>query len=100
MRLDAVNDLSKEWASDILTSEETSVCELDTIVFGLSYCKVILEEMAESDNHEKKLDEKNQTCPTLLTLSILANGITTLDDLEANPLVLVSDIFKVPFNGR
>ena len=54
----------------------------------------------ESDNHEKKLNEKKHTCPTLLTLSILANGITTLDDLEANPLVLVSDIFKAPFNGR
>ena len=32
--------------------------------------------------------------------SLLANGIATLDNLEANPLVLVSGIFKAPFNGR
>ena len=99
MPSDAVNDLSKDWASDILTGEEPSVCEIATIVFGLSSYKIRLEEMVESDDHEKKLDEKTQTCLTLLMSYLLANGITTLDDLEANPLVLVSGISRYPSMG-
>ena len=31
--------------------------------------------------------------------SLLTNGLTLLVDLEATPLVLVSGIHKVPFNG-
>ena len=56
--------------------------------------------MVDGADREKNLYEKTQTCPTILTLSLLANDITTLDYLEATPLVLVSGIFKVPLNGR
>ena len=56
--------------------------------------------MGEDDHLGKNIEQKTQTCFTPLTLSLLANRIATLDDLEANPLVLVSGIFKVPFNGH
>ena len=47
----------------------------------------------------KNLSQMKQTCISLLTSSLLTNGISTLGDLEATPLVLVSGIFKVLFNG-
>ena len=36
---------------------------------------------------------------SLLTLSLLTNGLASLSDLEATPLELVSGIHKIPFCG-
>ena len=36
---------------------------------------------------------------SLLTSSLLANGLASLSDIEATPLELVSGIHKVPFCG-
>ena len=47
----------------------------------------------------KNISQMKQTCISLLTSSLLTNGIAALDGLESTPLVLVSGIFKVPFNG-
>ena len=47
----------------------------------------------------KNLDEKKHFFLSLLTSSLLTNGIATLDELEATPLVLVYGIHKVTFNG-
>ena len=52
--------------------------------------------MEEGIGPEEKLQAKKDTCISLLTSSLLANDIF----LEATPLALVSDIYKVPFNGR
>ena len=49
--------------------------------------------MGADDHAGQSLEQKTQTCLTLLTPSILANGIASLDDLEATPMVLVSGIF-------
>ena len=45
------------------------------------------------------LEEKKDVCLYLLTLSLLANGLVLLPNLEATPLELVSGIHKVHFCG-
>ena len=47
----------------------------------------------------KTLGEKKDIFISLLTSYILTNGLVSLEDLEVNPLELVSGIHKVPFNG-
>ena len=56
--------------------------------------------MVFGTDHEVKITAKKTACLYLLTLYLATNGITTLEDLEATPLSLVSGIPKVPLNGR
>ena len=69
-------------------------------MFGLSSSNDRLETMIVGDGHEVKLKEKQDVSISLLKLSLITNGMMTLDDLEMTPLALVSGIQKVPFNGR
>ena len=88
-----------DWANALHNGQEPVVCDLSTIIFELSSCKSRLEDLG-SDKHDGKIFfQKKQIRLSLLTLYLLTNGIATLNDLEANPLVLVFGIFKVPFNG-
>ena len=50
----------------------------------------------DNDKEDVNLDTKISTCFTLLTSSLLHNGLESLEDLEATSLELVSDIYKVP----
>ena len=95
-----VNTQSDDWALSLLTGNESSVRNLAVVVFGLSSSKARLEAMSEGDGCEAQLQAKKDTCHYLLTSSILANGITTLEYLEVTPLALVHGIYKVPFIGR
>ena len=51
------------------------------------------------DKEDVDINTKRATCLTLLPLSLISNGLKLLEDLEATPLELVSDIIKVPFCG-
>ena len=42
----------------------------------------------------KNISQMKQTCISLLTSSLLTNGISTLGDLEVTPMVLVSGILR------
>ena len=68
------------------------------VIFGLSFSKDRLEAMLVGIDHEATLTAKKAMCLSLLTSSIATNGMTTLEDLEATPLALVSGIPKLPFN--
>ena len=82
------------------TGVDTSISDLDIIVFGLSSDQDRLEKLGDGqDGKRNNLREKKDVCPSLLTLSLLANGLVLLPNLEATPLELVSGIHKVPFCG-
>ena len=51
------------------------------------------------DKEDVDIDTKRATCLTLLTSSLLHNGLKSMAYLEANPLELLSGIHKVPFCG-
>ena len=82
------------WISALFTGNEPSVCDLATVIFGLSFYKDMLEAMLVGIDHKATLKEKKVVCLYLLTLSLATNGMTTLEDLEATPLSLVSGITK------
>ena len=70
------------------------------VIFGLSFSKDRLEAMLVGIDHAATLTEKKAESLSLLTSYLAKNGMTTLEDLEATPLSLVSGIPKVPFNDR
>ena len=88
------------WVAALFTGNEPSMCELDIVIFGLSFSKDRLEAILAGSDHETKLTDKKDACLSLLTSSLTSNGMTTLEDLEATPLSLVSGIPEVSFNGR
>ena len=90
----------KDWTTALFTGNKPSVCDLDVVIFGLSSSKGRLETMIVGDGREMKLKEKKDACLSLLTSSLITNGMTTIYDLEATPLVLVSGIQKITSNGR
>ena len=90
----------KDWAAALFTGNEPSVYDLDVVIFGLSSSKDGLETMIVDDGRKVKLKDKKDTCLSLLTSSLITNVMTTLYDLEATPLALVSSIQMVPFNGQ
>ena len=53
----------------------------------------------EKDKEDVDLDKKIAKFLTLLTSSLLHNGLELLKDLETTPFKLVSSIYKVPFCG-
>ena len=88
------------WVSALFTGNEPSVCDLATVIFGLPFSKDKIETSLAGTGHEAKLKAKKDECLSLLTSSLATNGMATLEDLEATPLALVSDIQNVPFKGR
>ena len=77
---------------------EPSVLDISRICFGLSSDQYRLKKLGYGqDGKGKNIGEKKDVCIYLLTSSLLANGLTSLLGLEANPLELVSCIHKVPF---
>ena len=90
----------KDWSAALFIGNKPSVYDLAVVIFGLSSSKDRLETMIVDDGREAKLKEKKDTFLSLLTSSLIINGMTTLYDWEATPLALVSGIQKVPFNGQ
>ena len=88
------------WVSALFTGDEPSVCDMANVIFGLSFSKDSLEAMIVGIDHKTTFTAKKSKCLSLVTSSLATNGMTTLEDLEATPLALVSGIPKVPFNGR
>ena len=88
------------WADALWTGKEPMVSDLAKIVFGLSSLANRLAKLCnDKDKEDFDIYTERETCLTLLTLSILQNGLKSLENLEANPLVLVSGIHKVLFCG-
>ena len=72
--------------------------DLSELVFGLSALAVRLDKLGDNkDKYGPDIDTKRSKCLTLLTQYLLQNGLELLEELEANPLELVSGIHKVPF---
>ena len=74
--------------------------ELVRIIFGLSSSKQKLEEEYLGNLDEAVLNSKRDTCLTLLTSSLAANGMRFLADLEGMPSDLISMILKATLLGR
>ena len=88
------------WANALWNGKEPLISDLSDLVFDLSSLAYRLENLGDDkDEDGLNIDTKKETCLTLLTLSILQNGLKSLENLEANPLVLVSGIHKVLFCG-
>ena len=100
MPANEVKDQHKHWLEALSTTDDTMVCDLDRIVFHLSYLKTRLEAVLAGDCNLIDLTRKRDSCLSLLTSSLTANGMRTLADLEGMPNDLVSTITKVPFLGR
>ena len=67
-------------------------------IFGVSSDIYRLEKLGDvQDGKGESIREKKYICLSLLLLSLLANGLELLLDLEDNLLELVSVIHKVPF---
>ena len=96
---DDVSIQYKAWAKSLQTGVDPAILDLATIVFDLSPDQDRLEKLGGFLHGGKNLGEKNYICLTLLTLSLISNGLASFEDLEATPLDLVSVIHKVPFCG-
>ena len=99
MSTNEVKDQHNAWLAALSTSNDTTVCELAGIIFDLSCSRTRLETVLAGENNAAELKSKKDTCLSLLTSSLTANGIRSLAYLEGMPLGLVSLIPKVPFNG-
>ena len=74
--------------------------DLAKLVFGLSASAVRLENMGNNrDEKQLDIDTKKERCLTLLTRSLLQNGLESLEEIEATTSGLVSGIYKVTFLG-
>ena len=94
----SVKDQAKAWAEALQTGTEPAILDLARIVFGLSSDLDRLEKLGIGhDSKGKSLGEKKDACIFLLASSLVADGLASLSDLEANPLELVSGIHKVHF---
>ena len=95
-----VKDHHKKWLDALSTTENTAVCGLVRIVFDLSSVKEMLEEVLVCDLNKTVLNKKKDSCLSLFTSSLAANGMRTLADLEGMPSDLVSMIPKIPWLGQ
>ena len=100
MPTNEVKDQHKLWLEALSTSNDTTVCELASIIFDISSSKTRLEAVLAGDRSEEELTRKKEMCLSLSTSSLTANGMRTLADLEGMPHDVVSMIPKVPSNGR
>ena len=74
--------------------------ELATFIFGLSSQEVRLQKWGKGPSIDEEIFMKNMSkCLTLLTKSLLYNGLESLEDLYATPLDLVSDVHKSYAHG-
>ena len=73
--------------------------DLSQYIFGPTSDWDRLEKLGDGLAGGKNLGHKKDACLYLLCLSLLANGLASLTDLEATPLELVSSIHKVNFCG-
>ena len=88
------------WDYALQTGKEPLVLDLAELVFGLSDLAVRLDKLGDDkDKYGLDLDMKRAKCLTLLTQSLLQNGLKYLEELEATTLDLVSGIHKVTFCG-
>ena len=78
---------------------EPVISYIATIIFDLSTDQDRLDNVGDGLHGGKNLGEEKDICLTLLTLSLLSNGLASLEDLEATPLELVSGIHKVIICG-
>ena len=74
--------------------------DISRIIFDLSPDQYRLENLGYvQDGKGENLGERKDFCLSLLTFSLLANGLASLLDLETPPMELVSGIHNVPFCG-
>ena len=95
-----VKDQHKRWLEALSTTDNTMVCELARILFDISSLKTRLEAVLAGDRNLIEITRKKDSCLSLLTSLLTANGMRTLADLEGMPNDLVSMITQVPFLGR
>ena len=96
----SVKNQAGYWSDAFWTGKERLIKDLAKLVFGLSPLEVRLDNLGDDEyKYGLNLDTKRENFLTLLTQSLLKNGLAFMEELEANLLVLVSDIHKVPFFG-
>ena len=100
MPTNEVKDQHKMWLEALYTSDNTTVCELASIIFDISSTKTRLEVVLAGDRSEEELTRKKESRLSLITYPLTANGMRTLAELEGMPHDLVYMIPKVPSNGR
>ena len=74
--------------------------ELGRIIFGISSSKQKLEEDFPGNLDGDVLNRKRDTCLTLLTSSLAANGMRSPADLDGIPSGLIAIILKATSLGR
>ena len=88
------------WDYALQTGKEPLVLDLAELVFGLSDLAVRLDKLIDNNDEDiLDIDTKRENCLTILSSYLLQNGLELLEELEATPLELVSDIHKFPFIG-
>ena len=75
----SVNTQASTWADDLWTEKENLITDLTKLVFGLSALAVRLDKLGEDkDKYGIDIDTKRLNCLTLLTQSLLQNGLKSL----------------------
>ena len=100
MPANEVKEQHKIWLEALSTNEDTRVCDLARIVFDLSSLNIRLETVLAGDHNLLVLNLKEDSCLSLLTSSLTANGMRMLADPDGMPSDLVSMIPKVTSLGR
>ena len=96
----SMKTLAVVWADALQTGKEPLILDLSELVFGLSASEVRLDKLGnDKDKDGLDIDTKKAKCLTLLTQSLLQNGLESLEELEATPSKLVSGVYKIPFLG-
>ena len=90
--------LSKKWAEALSTDKDPERSELAMLIFGLSSSKEKLEEDFV-DDPDGVLDERKDTCLTLLTSSLTRNDLRSLGDLRLMQETLLTNISKATSLG-
>ena len=75
MPTNEVKDQHKLWLEALSTSDDTTVCELASIIFDLSSTETRLEVVLAGDRSEAELTRKKESCISLLTSSLTANSM-------------------------
>ena len=74
-----VNTYASSWVDALWTGKEPLISDLAEIVFGLSYLAVRLDKLGDyKDKYCLDLDMKREKCLTLITKSIVQNGLDSM----------------------
>ena len=72
----SVNTQASTWANALWTGKQPLITDLSELVFGLSASEVRLDKLGDDkDKYGIDLNTKRENCLTLLTQSILQNGL-------------------------